>query len=184
MTTSALGYIYTEIAKAVASDGTKVHFGRREAARQIGQGFPTCNRVVVEPSQGETAGKFGPPKYPGRNPRGLGTFIASATIYVWALDANDPNNELLQYEAVTALQGKVYAAIRNALHVKNVTSRALHGWFETSEAKWVGDKVERNRGAEWAFTLSVHEDILDVPAGSATNVTGEQVTTLKGADGT
>lgn len=183
MTTSALGYIFEELKTALADTSTSVVFGRREAPKQINQGFGTCNRVVVDPSVGKSAGKFAPPKYPGRNPRPLGAFVAMATIYVWAFDSSAPMDELLQYEAVTALQARVFAAIRNALHRKVVTSRALHGWFEMSDPQWVGEKIERGRGDEWAFTLSVHEDIFDAPAGVATNVTGEFETELTGPDG-
>jgi hypothetical protein len=180
---SALGYLHGQLQQALAADGTAVHFGRREAARQIGQGQPTCNRVVIDPSSGQSAGKFAPAKYPGRNPRPVGGFVATATVYVWALDAADPNNELLQYEAVTALQARVYAAIHRALSSKVRQSRALHGWFEMSDPQWVGDKVERVRGAEWSFTLAVHEDICDLPWGEAVNVTGVAETILTGADG-
>jgi hypothetical protein len=183
VTTSALGYLYTQVAAALTSDATAVHFGRREPGRQVGQGVGTCNRVVIDPSTGTEAGKFAPPKYPGRNPRPLASFVSSGTVYVWALDPSFPNDELANYEAALVLLGKTYAAIRNALHRKNVTSRAVHGWFEAGAVQWVGDKIERTRGTELSFALSVFEDVLDVAAGEATNVTGIEVTTLTGADG-
>ena len=182
--TSALSYLYAALTADLASSSTAVHFGRREPARQIGQGFTTCNRVVIDPSSGSNAGKFGPAKYPQRNPKPVAAFIAAATVYVWAIDPTDPNNELLQYEAVTALQAKVVASIWRALHTKTVTSRALHGWFEMSDPQWVGDKIERSRGAEWAFTLSVQEDVLDVPDASITGTPGTIIYDLTSTAGT
>lgn len=183
MTTSALGYIYTALQAALTSSSTAVRFGRRESGKQINQGVGTCNRVIIDPSDSGTAGKIAPAKHPQRNPKPSGALVASATIYVWAVDVDDPNNELLQYEAVSAFFGRVHGAIVKALHAKNVTSRALHGWYEMTDVEWVGDVLERVRGAEWSFVLNVQEDILDEAVGSASNVVGEFESTLTGADG-
>lgn len=157
---SSLGVVYESIVAEFAADGagTVVKFGKREEAKNINQGTGRANRVVVEPRSGSTAGTFGPPRFATGNPKTAATFLPSATLFIWAADLTKPNDELSQYEAVTALQRRVVAAV----------FRVAHGSFSLGQATDVSKSNERVLGSEWAIVLTLNEQIYDLPTPTAT----------------
>jgi len=152
---SSLGRVYESIVAEFAADGegTAVVFGKRESAKQINQGVGRANRVVVEPRNGSTVGSFAPPRFPTGNPKTVASFLPSATLFIWAVDLAKPNDELAQYEAITALQRRVVAAV----------FRAAHGSFSLGQATDVAKSTERVLGTEWAIVLTLNEQIYDLP---------------------
>lgn len=152
---SSLGKVYEAIVAEFAADGegTAVFFGKRESAKQINQGTGRANRVVVDPRDGSTAGAFAPPRFSTGNPKTVASFLPSATLFLWAADLTKPNDELAQYEAVTALQRRVVAAV----------FRAAHGSFSLGKATDVAKTTERVLGYEWSIVLNLNEQIYDLP---------------------
>ena len=78
--------------------------------------------------------------------------IAAATIYVWAIDPNLPNDERANYEAVDKLRMKV----RVALH------KAGAGRIWIGKYQRVVSSNERPFGFEWKVTIGIKEEDIDV----------------------
>ena len=147
--TSALGAVYASIVEEFAADasGTSVVFGKREPPKVLNQGAGRANRVVIDPCQGQSAGALAPARFPGGNPKCVGTFLASPTLFLWAADMTKPNDELAQYEAVTALLERVVAAVQ----------RVAGGAYELGQVQNATSKTERVFGVEWAVSLELRE---------------------------
>jgi hypothetical protein len=129
-----------------------VVFGRREAAKQINQGFGRANRVVFE--FGDPNGKMGTPeagRNPGGNPRPVGRLAEIGTVYCWARDNDKPNDERAQYVACRALYGSVFQALRNA----------GFGNLRMGDPELVADNPERLFGCECRFTVTFGTAILN-----------------------
>lgn len=126
-----------------------VLLGEREVARKINQGPGQANRVVFVP----VGGKYGPPRNPGRNPRPLRTWLATAEVHVWAWDSTATDDEEKQYEAVWQL----HDALIRAIYLK------AHGTFEIANPRWTRTPIELKFGKEVVFDLEVQVPILDTP---------------------
>lgn len=160
--TSALGAVFALVSAELLADGegTAVVFGKREPAKNINQGSGRANRVIFEPVSGQQVGTFDAPRFPGGNPKAVSTFLTAATVYLWAVDSTHINDELAQYEAITALQERVVRALYHA----------CDGAFLLGPIKDVASKTERVFGNEWAFTFTVREGIFDVAETSVSDV--------------
>lgn len=163
--TSALGAVYASIVEEFAADtsGTAVVFGKREPPKIVNQGQGRANRVVVEPYQGQNAGTLAPARFPGGNPKCVGTFLASPTLYLWAVDLTKPNDELAQYEAVTALLERVVTAIQTV----------AGGAYTLGQVQNATTKTERVFGAEWSVSLELRENLFGLPDPVAIDVSDE-----------
>jgi len=149
---SALGDLYDAIVAEFAADAqsTAIAFGTRQIARQINQGAPIANRVVVSPIAGaDTIGPILPPRNP---PSFVAMLNVSATVFCWAADVSTAEaaaNERAQYDAVLALFSRTMRAIVNAK-----SGEVTFGQVR----KVAPDKKEAVLGQEWAFDITVIED--------------------------
>lgn len=155
---SSLGDLHDAIVAEFDADqqSTSIVFGAREVSRQINQGMPVSNRIVIEPIVGDMIGPILPPRTPGGNPRNVARLDVSATIYCWAYDGSTPaaaSSERAQYEAVLALFVRAVRAIVNA----------REGEISLGTVRKVKpEKRELVLGQEWAFDLTVIEDCIAV----------------------
>jgi len=162
-TVLALPLLVERVETLFTADGTtaNVVFGWREVAKQINQGTGRANRVVFEPGDSLALGDIGGANQPGRNPRPIATLSELSTVYVWAVDATAPNDELKQYTAARLLFDAVVRAIHNCA-AGHATLGARIG-YRITKPRWVRDNPERTFGAEIAFTLAVDSMIPDEP---------------------
>lgn len=122
--TLALEKLYRDVVQRFADEETDVPnvFGWKEPAKRGAVQKRIC-WVPGDPSG--AAGEVGGAKYPGGNPRSLGTMLETFTIYVEAHDSTSgsPENELLQYKAARLLfdawYRAAYLSVRNLLAVKS-----------------------------------------------------------------
>ncbi len=109
--------------------------------------------------EGGKAGSYGPARFPGyaRGSRPLATFLEQVTVYCWAADTTDLNDEAKQYSAARDLHDSVVRAIYLSPNVKprNLT---------ITDPAWVAKGVERTFGAEIKFVLTLEAAILDEPS--------------------
>ncbi len=154
--TLALENLVDRIQARFTADGTTaaIAFGWKEPAKQVNQGPGRANRIVFVPGDPNGAiGEVGPAKYPGRNPRPLGTLGELVTVYVWAYDATAPTNERSQYGAARRL----FDAWYRAAYI------AMRGHFRLVSTKWVTGKTERPFGAEIEAVIAIESEIPDTP---------------------
>lgn len=169
---SALGDLYDAIVAEFAADqqSTSIVFGAREVARQINQGLPVANRIVVEPLSGtDTIGPILPPRNP---PSFVARLDVSANVYCWACDASTASaasSERAQYDAVLALFSRAMRAIVNA-KAGEVTFGSVR--------KVKPEKKELVLGQEWVFDIQVIEDCDANPQTSVTRPDPQITTTL------
>lgn len=149
--------IFDEVAALFAAESTTASlvFGRREIAKQTNQGLGRANRVVFAPE--DELGEYGSARAPGRNPRPLATLAERVTVYVHAVDTSALNDERAQYTACRLLHDAVVRAILLASKTKAIADVPV----KLGKPRWVGDNVERQFGAELAFTLEVMCSIPD-----------------------
>jgi hypothetical protein len=127
-----------------------VVFGRRERAKVINQGPGGANRVVICP--GTPQGKMGRMGLDGLQPgarkdfgraRALAQWESIATVYVWAVDNAQRENEIAQYCA--------------AVELLETTLQAIHtfaaGNYKLGDVDADATALERMYGFELSFTL-------------------------------
>ncbi|WP_437606258.1 hypothetical protein WMF20_35400 [Sorangium sp. So ce834] len=137
----------------VAGVTAEVRFGRREPAKQINQGVGRANRVVFSPGDdGGGLGGYEAPVKPGRNPRPIWDWLLVARVYVWAYDGSAPNDEALQWDAVTELHDLVLEAIHSY----------TAGFYQPSSPRVLGT-TERRFGEEIVFLLEHRQPVLATP---------------------
>lgn len=124
-------------------------FGWREPSRQDIPG-PRIRWVPGDDASGYV-GEIAPPKYPGRNPRPLGTLWEQATVYIHGHDASAPEDERAQWKATRLL----FDAWWRAIYL------AAYGTFEILRAEWVIDKNQRRYGTAIRVLVAVQSMIPD-----------------------
>jgi hypothetical protein len=131
-------------------DGTDVPnvFGWRSPERRGGR----QNRICWVP--GDPSGALGPvtsARFPGGNPRSIGTLEETFTVYIEGRDLNHPEDELRQYKATRLLFDAwfraVYLSVRNLLTIKS--------------AAWMTDRKTRRHGATLRVVCSLQAMIPD-----------------------
>lgn len=128
-------------------------FGWREVAKQH-----TGARIVWVPGNPlGAAGRFGPARNPGGDPRSLGTLIEQFFVVISANDPSDPENERLQYRATR----KLYDYWHRAVYL------AVHGTFALDAPEWLGaDSPERRFGTALRVVGTIEAKIPDAaPSG-------------------
>jgi hypothetical protein len=161
----ALTRAYDAVVAQFAADGTvcEFGFGWRESQKQS----PGPRRIVWQPGDASGAvGAVGPARFPGRNPRPLGTLAELVTVFVEAYDANDPENERAQYQATREL----FDAWYRAMHL------AAYGTFSIASSKWDASKNLRRRGAMIVALVEVQSMIPDAPLETAPADTEASIT--------
>ena len=141
---SALGELFDSVVAAFVDAGgtSSVVFGEREPPRQDNQGADS-SRIVFVPCDSDSVGAL----MPGQEGN-AGRLQAAATIYVWACNPDDPENERAQYDATHDLF--------SALFVYLFRFRAGTITFgKVSRVKM----LERLNGAEWKFTITLRDDL-------------------------
>ncbi len=143
-----------------------VHFGWREAPKQVNQGAGGANRIVLQP--GDPSGKVGDlsgGKMPGRNPPPVATLAEIGTLYLWAVDLSDSTDARKQWIATRRLFDVVIASLQ-----RNFTGR----WKILSN-KWIRTDLERPFGAEIELVFAVEayvpgDPIPVAPGGTVTTI--------------
>lgn len=129
-------------------------FGWRENMKQLA----SSRRIVFQPGDASGAvGDVSNARFPGRNPRPIGTLNELVTVFVEAYDATDAENERKQYQAAREL----FDAFYRALYL------ACHGTFEIVSSKWDVSKNVRRRGAMLVVVISLQSMIPDEPLETA-----------------
>lgn len=136
-------------------------FGWREPAKTTGK-----SRIVWVPGNDGELGELGPAKRPGGNPRPLATLGELFTVYLEGFDAAAPETERAQYIAARLLFDAWWRAVYLArLNVTLVS------------AAWVGEKVERRRGATIRAVCRIEAMVPDAVQEGAPVDTGAQIAT-------
>ncbi len=147
---------YDAVVERFATEGTACDFafGWRENMRQV----PSSRRIVWQPGDPSGAvGDVGAARFPGRNPRPLGTLDELVTIYVEARDDSNPENERAQYQAAREL----FDALVRALYL------AARGNYTIASSKWDNSKNLRRRGAMLVVVVVFASMIPDAPLETA-----------------
>lgn len=146
----ALEGLFIAVRDRFIAEGTNAanFFGWKEAAQQS-----TANRITWKP--GDPNGKAGqslPAKYPGRNPRPLGTLRELFTVEIAAQDPAEPEVELAQYRVVRLLRDAWERAVYYA----------AHGTFRIESQEWIEPKRnERRFGAAMRIVCSIDAMVPD-----------------------
>lgn len=146
---------------AAASPGTVVAFGEKEIAKQINQGTGRGNRVVIAPGdEGGALGGYEAPAAPGYNVdvrdvgrrlnRSLWDWTLAARVYVWGFDRTAPDDEKLQWIAMTELHDCVIEAIHSY----------ASGGYKIRAPRNTSKTVERGFGRETMFVLELRQPVL------------------------
>lgn len=160
---------------------TSVSLGWREAAKQVNQGAGRANRVVFIPSDpGGRGGPLSAAHQPGARhfgndttARALYTWERNLVVSVWAVDADNPNDEEAQIEAVEDLFEWTIRAV-HAFAFNNAR------WGETN---WLVNPNERQFGRELRAALTFKHPMFDSPTGLAFPTPGTITKTLSGESG-
>lgn len=163
--TLALENLYTQVVAQFAAEGTLLAnaFGWREYRKHVTNAAPggvLGNRLIWLPGNeaGDgDAGKLLPPRYPGNNPRSLGTLGELFTVYVLGCDPTAPENELAQYKVTRFNFDAWYRAVY----------LAAYGTFTIESVKWDRTKTERQHGAMLVAVCTIQAMIPDVTYPSA-----------------
>lgn len=169
----AVPYAYDAVVARFADEGTSCEFGFgwRENMRQV----PGPRRIVWQPGDPSGAvGDVGAARFPGRNPRPLGTLDELVTIFIEARDDSDPENERSQYQAAREL----FDALVRALYL------AIRGNFQILSTRWDTTKNVRRRGAMLVAVVAFAAMIPDAPLTTAPADTAVVVTPNLDADPT
>jgi hypothetical protein len=123
-------------------------FGWRTPERRGGR----QNRICWVP--GDPSGALGQvtsARFPGGNPRSIGTLEETFTVYIEGRDLDHPEDELQQYAATRLLfdawYRAVYLSVRNLLTIKS--------------AAWMVDRKTRRHGATLRVVCSLQAMIPD-----------------------
>lgn len=151
----AVSKLFADTKKLFEDESTTAElcFGWREPAKQINQGSGRANRVCFIPGDGDDAGKDAPARNPGNNPASLATLLELVTISCWAVDTDEPDNELAQYEAVRLL----YDAVRRSVAIN------AEGTYHVTKVRWNLKDIERGFGAEVRFVVELEAMVPDLP---------------------
>ncbi len=144
---------------------TNVSLGWKEPAKQLNQGSGRANRVVFIPSDPSgKGGALGAAHQPGARSfggdttvRALCTWERNLVVSVWAIDADAPNDEEAQIEAVETLFELTIRAVHDFAKVNAQ-------WGDTS---WVASTSERQFGRELRAGLTFKHPMFDSPTGVA-----------------
>lgn len=137
-----------------------IRFGWKQKARQN-----TAHATIVwVPGDGSgSAGKVIAPRYPGRNPRPLGTLDELFTVFCGAYDPSAPEDEKAQYVNTRLLFDDWYASIY----------RSAHGTYAIDSVTWVTAKLERRYGATLQIVGRVQAMIPDIQHADAAPATAD-----------
>lgn len=156
---------YDAVVQRFSDDGTTCDFGFgwRESTKQLA----SSRRIVFQPGDASGAvGDVSGARFPGRNPRPIGTLNELFTVFVEAYDTTDPENERAQYQATRELWDAFYRALY----------LACYGTFEIVSSKWDTSKNVRRRGAMLVAVISLQSMIPDSPLSTAPADTAAVIT--------
>lgn len=159
----------TDLQANTAFDAIEVKFGWKEPARQ-----KTAHAIViwVPGNEGGSAGKIISARYPGRNPRPVGTLDELFTVICAAYDPTNPEDERTQYITTRMLFDEWYASVY----------RTAHGTFAIDSVDWVSTKLERRFGTSIRITGRIQAMIPDIASADAAPATAHTTYTLLPAD--
>lgn len=149
----ALEYLYDAVDARFTLEGYSCarSFGWREPEKHK----TTTRRIVWVPGDpSDAVGSISGARFPGRNPRPIGTLDELFTVYIGAADPTDPENERAAYHETRL----AFDAWWRAVYL------AAHGTVEVVSAKWNNATKERRYGAELIVVCSIQAMIPDVPA--------------------
>ena len=127
----------------------------------------TESRITWVPGDGGNAGELGAPKFPGGNPRRLGSFAELVTVQIAGFDASAPQDERAQYNATRVLCDLWFRALY----------LARPGTFRIVSSRWHVVNSELVHGAELHIVLAVDSVIFDAIKQTAPVDTGADITT-------
>ena len=173
MTMSALALLilFDAVKAHFATEAPNVNcvFGWKEPVKTINQDEGGAARITFTPGDsGDSLGDDAPAKYPGRNPRPIGTLKELFRVRVWAVDTEHPNDERAQYEVTRLL----YDTVRRALYLCDP------GGLSIRSQVWVRNVTERQFGLEIEMTCTVDAMIPDLPWEEAENMRGDAGITM------
>lgn len=144
-----------------------VDFGWNRTIRQDNQGAGGANRVVFMPSdEAGNGGEIRPARFMGDrnvrdadgkvvgNIRALQDVEEIVTVFVWARDAQHPDDEVAQYEATVTLAERTMIAIHGA--------PGAYGCVTWRSRKW-RPPLERAFGRELQLVLTIDQPIFARP---------------------
>lgn len=151
--TLALEALYIAVKSAIeteySSDGIEVAFGWRQPSKsQV-----LTRRIVFVPGDPTgNAGRVGPARDPGRNPRPLATLHEQFHVVISANDPTAPEVEVAQYRIVRVLRDSVHRAMY----------RAARGTFAIEREQWDVDlQNERRFGAALVMQCTIQAMVPD-----------------------
>lgn len=147
---------FVAVAAAAGGDPPRVPvpvvFGWRQRSKKptratTAENAGTARRIVWCPGDDSNGdlGELGPPRFPGREPRSLGTLNELVTVYLEANDLSAPEDERAQYVAARELYDEwmraMYAAARTT--------------FAIVREGWVIEQNERRAGAAIRIVMTL-----------------------------
>lgn len=141
-------------AAAAGDDPVPQDFGWRAPDRRRG-----THRIAWVPGEDQSGalGDLAAARHPGQNPRPLATLTELFTVYLEAVDKDEPENERKQYQATRELFDAWYRAVY----------LAAHGTFAIRSANWVIETKVRRRGACIRVVGSTEAMVPDAPLDTA-----------------
>lgn len=161
----AIPRAYDEVVQRFSDEGTECDFGFGWRETQTQSSGP--RRITFQPGDATGGlGDFAPARFPGGNPRPIGTLKELVTLFVEARDESNPENERAQYQATREL----FDALYRALYL------ACHGNLEVVSSKWDTTKSVRRRGAMIVCVVSIQAALVDAPLSTAPADTAAVIT--------
>lgn len=148
--TLALEKLFDDVVARFVTEATNIpnSFGWREPKHRGAQQNRIC-WVPGDPSG--SAGEVASVRFPGGNPRSLGTLLETFTVYIEGRNSATPENELAQYKATRLIFDAwfraSYLSVRNLLVVKSTA--------------WLVDRTTRRYGATLRVVCTVQAMIPD-----------------------
>lgn len=154
--TLAVEVLFDAVVARFAAEGTNAAntFGWREPEKHV-----EGSRIAWVP--GDPTGRIGltgPARFPGRNPRSLGTLRELFTCVISSSDPTDPENERAQYKATRILRDLWFRAVY----------KAAHGTFAIRDEQWVTRRNERRHGTALRVVVELESMIPDGATAQAT----------------
>jgi len=141
---------YDDVVAQFAADATACTFGF--GWRELQKQDTAVRRIVVQPGDvSGSAGDIGSARFPGRNPRPLGTLDELFTVFVQGHDATNPEDERAQYQWTRELWDAYYRALY----------LSAHGTFRVISLRWDTSKNLRRRGAMLVAVVAIQSMIPD-----------------------
>lgn len=140
---SALGDLFSSVRDSFSDSASSVVFGEREPSRQDNQSVSGASRICFVPCDGDAIGDMEPGKEGN-----LGALRARATVYVWAHDPDNPEDELAQYEATRDLFCALFIFMW-----KRMAGSIKFGAVSKVRA------IERLDGTEWKMSFTLRDDL-------------------------